>query len=78
MKQRISRRALEENVLAAVRAEPDCQDVQEISISAVKVSDGGSTWHVTVVSKGSVPFDMANHAAKRVQDRMVELYELDA
>jgi len=76
MKQRISRGGLEALVLAAIQAEPGCSGVQEISVTAVSIVSGDPTWHVTVISEGSVPFDVANHAAKRVQDRLHAQYEL--
>jgi hypothetical protein len=78
MKQRLSRNELEPKLLAAIQAEPDCAEVQEVGVTAVNVVGDLPTWHVNIISEGSVPIEVARHAASRVQDRFLALYVLDA
>jgi hypothetical protein len=73
---RISREELTEKVLAAVRGEPGCNGVREISISEMKVLDEGSSWRVTVIDEGDAKRDVASHAAQRVEDVLNLHYEL--
>ena len=77
MKQQLSRHELEAKLLAAIQAEPECADVQEVSVTPVNVIGDLPTWHVSVISEGAVPIDVARHAARRVQDRLLALYVLD-
>jgi len=76
MKEKISRAELSSTALAAIRAEPGCSDVEEISITLVNVLDSAPTWHITVMNSGSAPFEVANHAAWRVQERLSVQFDL--
>lgn len=72
----VSREELTEMVLAAVRREPGCDGVREVSVSEVEVLGEGRNWRVTVIDEGNVKLDAASHAAKRVEERLNPQYEL--
>jgi hypothetical protein len=63
-------------VLAAIREQPGCADVAEVSISEVVIEDVATTWRVTVLDSGGVDITVANHAADHVQKDLRELYAL--
>lgn len=72
----ITREELTRKVLAAVRSEPDCNGIREISVSGVDIIGGERCWRVTVIDEGDAKLDNALHAAQRVADRLNPRYAL--
>jgi hypothetical protein len=79
-KTRISRAELCDKVLAAIRQQPGCEAAREVAVTAVEVlnSPESTTWHVTVIDSGGVKFEIADHAAKRAQHKLCNLFDLEA
>jgi hypothetical protein len=72
----ITRDELTAKVLAVIRGEPGCAGVKEIGLRSVHVVGEGPTWHISIIDGGDVEFELANHAARRVQSMFVERYSL--
>jgi len=76
-KRSISRTDLTEKALIAVRQEPGCQTVKEVSITPVEDAETGALdWNIAVPDPGAAKEDAAYHAAKRVKGRLAEKYLL--
>ena len=72
----VTREELTEKVIAAIRLQPGCEDVREISITLVDVIGGESTWRAAIVDSGTADFDAAYHAAARVTEEYSKLFQL--
>jgi hypothetical protein len=75
-KTKMAREQLTAKALAAIRQEPGCEGVKEISISELEIVDERKCWQVTVVDEGASSFDAAHHAANRVEECLNRRYEL--
>ena len=73
----ISRADLTEKALAAIRQQPGCQTIKEVSITPVADAQTGALeWNVAVVDLGEAKQDASYHAAQRVQERLAAKYQL--
>jgi hypothetical protein len=75
---RVSREELTQKVLAAVRQQPGCESVREVTVTPVTVLDEQATWHASVTDAGDAKPEAAYHAAKRVGEQLVMRYEVIA
>lgn len=71
-----NRAELKEKVLAAIRAQPRCEGVAEVSISVTNVEDEGTSWRATVVDNGTAPLGAAYSAAGRVTEELGQKYRV--
>lgn len=73
----ITRADLSEKVLAAIRLQPGCASIREVSISIVEdITSNARSWRVTVVDPGASSPEDAYHAAGRVQELLAPRYGL--
>ena len=72
----VTRAELSEKVLAAIRQEPGCEGVKEVSISAVSIVGGQTTWRATALDYGSADFNAAFNAASRITEMYTRLFQL--
>ena len=76
IKIKMPRDKLAAEVLEAIRQEPGCEGIKQVSISEEEVIGEETCWHVSIVDEGTSGSDAANHAAKRVEERLNPRYEL--
>lgn len=77
MEKKLIRRAkLAAQVLDLLRHEPGCFGVKEIIIGQVHVVNDGTTWRVSIVDYGDATRSTADHAADRIEQRLVQQYNL--
>ena len=72
----VTRAELAEKVIAAIRQEPGCADVKEISITSVMIVDGGPTWHASITDSGTAEINVAYRAAVRITELYTRLFQL--
>lgn len=72
----LTRAELSEKVLAAIRQEPGCEGVKEVTISAIKIVGGGTTWGATVLDNGPGDLNAAFNAASRITEMYTRLFRL--
>ena len=72
----LTRAELKEKVISAIRQEPGCEGVKEISITSLVIVHGGSTWRASIVDNGTAKFDAAHHAAARITEEYSQLFQL--
>ena len=75
-KQPIPRARLASEILDLLRCEPGCADVRELRISQIHLVGEETTWHATVVDYGDAAQSIADHAARRIQERLSTKYSL--
>jgi hypothetical protein len=72
----ISRTELTQKALSAVRQQPGCDAVKEVSVSAVEDGNGRTLqWQIWIVDRGEVSAEQAGYAAKYVHDMLAVRYE---
>ena len=72
----VTREELSAKVIAAIRQEPGCDGVQEVSINAITVVNEGSTWRASVLDGGTANADDARRAADRITELYTRLFRL--
>ena len=72
----VTRAELVEKVIAAIRQEPGCEGVKEVSITSVLIVDGEPTWHASIVDSGTAEINIAYRAAVRITDLYTRLFQL--
>jgi hypothetical protein len=75
-KTKLSRAKMCKKILAAIQDYPGCKGIKEVSIGEVADTAAESIWRVTVVDRGAVEIEKANHAARSVQQELQQQYEL--
>jgi hypothetical protein len=77
MTKAISRTELTHKALSAVRQQPGCEAVKEVSVTVVEDGNGRTLqWHLLIVDSGEVSAEHADYAAKYVHDMLAVRYEL--
>ena len=72
----ITREELTQKVLAAVRQQPGCDGVKEVSVTPVNILDQGQTWDVSVIDKGDAKIQVVHSALRQVHDQLAARYQL--
>lgn len=75
-KARIARDELREKVISAIRQQPGCQGVKEISLTSVNVVNGESSWRASILDSGTADFDAAYHAAAQITEEYSNQFQL--
>jgi hypothetical protein len=65
----------QEKVISAIRKQPGCEGVKEISIAAVELVDCGSTWRTSIIDSGTAEFNTAYHAT-RITKQYSQIFQL--
>jgi hypothetical protein len=72
----VTRPELKEKVISAIRQQPGCEGVKEISIAAVEVVDCGSTWRTSIIDSSTAEFDTVYHATTRFTKQYSQVFRL--
>ena len=76
MKTALSKDELGAKVLEAIREQPGCRMVKEISVSRPAGANLGNTWIITIVDSGSALISDAFRAARLVQSELRQHFDL--
>jgi hypothetical protein len=75
-KEPLTRQALADIVLGAIRSHAECREVKEIGISLQEIVGVGRNWHVTITDAGSADIEIAFTVARRVQQKFNSIYKV--
>jgi hypothetical protein len=76
MKTALSKDELGAKVLEAIREQPGCRMVKEISVSRASGTNVADTWIITVVDSGGALISDAFRAARLVQSELRQHFDL--